>query len=166
MVLETLNPNERAVFVLSEVFAFRHNEIAAMVGKSDAAVRQIAHRARGHVHSRRPPFRPDRQSSDSIVEQFLLAAGNGDVQQLMSLMAPGVVQITDGGGKVTAASNPAVVITDHERTDSVLVCDIHDGLIRGLYAVRNPDKLGHSRTLRPLTRTARPGNKPSTGERS
>ncbi|MGO4205458.1 RNA polymerase sigma-70 factor [Rhodococcus sp. TAF43] len=185
LVLETLNPHERAVFVLGEVFGYPHKEIAVMVGKSDAAVRQIAHRAREHVQTRRPRFQPDSQSSQTIVVQFLLAAKNGDVQQLMNLMAPGVVEITDGGGKVTAARKPvvgaervaryivglarksisgfgadlttcnalpAVLFTDDGRIDSVLVFDIDDGLIRALYAVRNPDKLGHSRTFHPLTR--------------
>ncbi|MFH8409292.1 RNA polymerase sigma-70 factor [Streptomyces sp. NPDC018019] len=106
LVLETLNPTERAVFVLHDVFGYTHGEIAVSVGKSEATVRQIAHRARRHVHARRRRFEPDSASAREIVQRFLAAAATGDVQVLMDLLAPDVVQISDGGGKVVAARRP------------------------------------------------------------
>uniref|UniRef100_A0AAU2UWA9 RNA polymerase sigma-70 factor n=1 Tax=Streptomyces sp. NBC_00003 TaxID=2903608 RepID=A0AAU2UWA9_9ACTN len=106
LVLETLNPTERAVFVLHDVFGYSHGEIAASVGKTEVTVRQIAHRARQHVHARRRRFEPDSEATREIVQRFLLATSTGEIQGLMDLMAPDVVQIADGGGKVTAARRP------------------------------------------------------------
>ncbi|GAA0333808.1 RNA polymerase sigma-70 factor [Streptomyces blastmyceticus] len=106
LVLETLNPTERAVFVLHDVFGYTHGEIAASVGKTEVTVRQIAHRARRHVHARRRRFEPDSAAGREIVRRFLLAASTGEVQELMELLAPDVVQISDGGGKVVAARRP------------------------------------------------------------
>ncbi len=108
LVLETLGPTERAVFVLSEVFGHSLVEIAGMVGKSDAAVRQIAHRARAHVQSRRKRFEPDSETSREVIGRFLHATQTGDLQTLMDVLAPDVVQIADGGGKVSAARRPVV----------------------------------------------------------
>ncbi|QIS12217.1 RNA polymerase sigma-70 factor [Nocardia arthritidis] len=108
LVLETLTPTERAVFVLSEVFGHSLVEIAGMIGKSDTAVRQIAHRARSHVQARRKRFEPDTDTSEAVIGRFLLAARTGDVQALMDVLAPDVVQISDGGGRVTAARHPIV----------------------------------------------------------
>ncbi len=109
VVLETLTPDERAVFVLREVFGFDHAEIATAVGKSTAAVRQIAHRAREHVHSRRKrfePVHPDR--SAQITTEFLAAAASGDVAALMAVLAPDVAFTSDSNGKVSAARRPVV----------------------------------------------------------
>ncbi|MFG2286453.1 RNA polymerase sigma-70 factor [Streptomyces sp. NPDC048595] len=106
LVLETLNPTERAVFVLHEVFGYTHGEIAASVGRTEVTVRQIAHRARRHVHARRRRFEPDSAVAREVVQRFLLAATTGEVQALMDLLAPEVVQISDGGGKVVAARRP------------------------------------------------------------
>ncbi|MGY5125380.1 RNA polymerase sigma-70 factor [Streptomyces nigrescens] len=108
LVLETLNPTERAVFVLHEVFGYTHGEIAASIGKTEVTVRQIAHRARRHVHARRRRFEPDSKATRGIVEQFLLAATTGQVTPLMDLLAPDVVQISDGGGKAVAARRPVI----------------------------------------------------------
>ncbi|MFE3025688.1 RNA polymerase sigma-70 factor [Nocardia tengchongensis] len=108
LVLETLGPTERAVFVLSEVFGHSLVEIAGMVGKSDATVRQIAHRARAHVRERRKRFEPDAETSRAVIERFLIATQTGDMQTLMDVLAPDVVQISDGGGKVTVAGKPVV----------------------------------------------------------
>lgn len=108
LVLETLSPNERAVFVLSEVFGYSHPEIADLIGKTEVAVRQIAHRAREHVQARRKRFQPDTSTSRAVVGRFLLAAKTGDVQTLMDVMAPDVVHISDGGGKITAARRAIV----------------------------------------------------------
>ncbi|MBB4888534.1 RNA polymerase sigma-70 factor [Streptomyces netropsis] len=106
LVLETLNPTERAVFVLHDVFGYTHGEIALSVGKTEVTVRQIAHRARRHVHARRRRFDPDCDASREVVRRFLLAAATGEIQALMDLLAPDVVQISDGGGKVVAARRP------------------------------------------------------------
>ncbi|WP_030792911.1 RNA polymerase sigma-70 factor [Streptomyces sp. NRRL S-920] len=108
LVLETLSPAERAVFVLHDVFGYTHPEIAATIGKTEVAVRQIAHRARRHVHARRRRFEPDSAATREIVQRFLRAAATGEIQALMDLLAPDVVQISDGGGKVSAARRPIV----------------------------------------------------------
>ncbi|MEU2855834.1 RNA polymerase sigma-70 factor [Streptomyces syringium] len=106
LVLETLNPAERAVFVLHDVFGYTHGEIAASIGKTEVTVRQIAHRARRHVHARRRRFEPDSAATREIVQRFLHATTTGEVQALMDLLAPDVVQVSDGGGKVSAARHP------------------------------------------------------------
>jgi RNA polymerase sigma-70 factor, ECF subfamily len=107
VLLETLTPDERAVFVLREVFGFDYDEIAGAVGKSVAAVRQVAHRAREHVHARRKRFEPvDPDEGARITEQFLAAAVTGDMDGLMALLAPDVTSIADGGGRPGAARRP------------------------------------------------------------
>lgn len=109
VVLETLSPDERAVFVLREVFGFSHDEIASAVGKSTAAVRQMAHRAREHVHSRRKRFEPvDAGKSEQITTQFLVAAATGDLDGLLAMLAPDVVFTSDSDGKVSAARRPVL----------------------------------------------------------
>src|SRR3984957_8946849 len=105
-VLETLGPTERAVFVLHEVFETPYEEIAVVVGKSAAAVRQIGHRARQHVAARRPRMQVDRAQQEAILEQFMAAITSGDVQALVEVLAPSVVLIADGGGLVAAARKP------------------------------------------------------------
>lgn len=107
VVLETLSPDERAVFVLREVFGFGHDEIAETLGKSTAAVRQMAHRAREHVHSRRRRFEPvDPKHSLEITAQFFATASTGDVDALISMLAPDVVWTADSDGKASAARRP------------------------------------------------------------
>ncbi|MFI6172528.1 RNA polymerase sigma-70 factor [Nocardia sp. NPDC051052] len=108
LVLETLRPTERAVFLLSEVFGHSLVEIAEMVGKTDTAVRQIAHRAREHVQARRKRFHPDAETNRAVIDRFLLAARTGEVQNLMDVLAPDVVQISDGGGHVIVAGRPVI----------------------------------------------------------
>ncbi|WP_245564537.1 RNA polymerase sigma-70 factor [Nocardia testacea] len=106
VVMETLSPVERAVFVLREVFGYSHAEIAGFIDKPEATVRQIAHRARNHVQSRRPRHDSDSDRRRQITRQFLDAAHGGDVNALMELLAPDVTLWNDGGGKVTAARRP------------------------------------------------------------
>ncbi|WP_328360338.1 RNA polymerase sigma-70 factor [Mycobacterium sp. NBC_00419] len=109
VVLETLSPDERAVFVLREVFGFSHDDIASAVGKSTAAVRQMAHRAREHVHSRRKRFEPvDSGKSEQITTAFLVAAATGDLDGLIAMLAPDVVFTSDSDGKVSAARRPVL----------------------------------------------------------
>ncbi|MDT4906373.1 MAG: hypothetical protein QOH52_4389 [Pseudonocardiales bacterium] len=107
-VLETLTPTERAVFVLREVFDLPFDEIAAATGKSAAAVRQIAHRARSHVAARRPRVEVDRAEQRRAVDRFLAALRTGDLQGLMDTLAPDAVLIADGGGVVAAVRQPVV----------------------------------------------------------
>jgi RNA polymerase sigma-70 factor (ECF subfamily) len=107
-VLETLGPTERAVFVLHEVFDVPYGEIAEVVGKSAAAVRQIAHRAREHVAARRPRTAVGRAEQRLVVERFVAAVTSGDLQGLLDVLAPDVVLVADGGGVVQAVVNPVV----------------------------------------------------------
>jgi len=108
-VLETLGPAERAVFVLREVFDVPYDEIADAVGKTPAAVRQIAHRAKDHVTARRPRVRVVPSEHEEVVERLVAALNNGDLQGLMDVLAPDVVSVADGGGKVRGAARRPVV---------------------------------------------------------
>ncbi|MEV4257038.1 RNA polymerase sigma-70 factor [Spirillospora sp. NPDC049652] len=180
LVLETLTPTERAVFVLREVFGLDYDEIAAAVDKAPAAVRQIAHRARAHVAARRPREAVSAVETRDAVEAFRRATETGDLQRLLDVLAPDVVLLTDGGGVVRAAlepftgvdvvagvlarlsgavtlepvdvnGHPALLLRRDGELDSVLGVQVRDGLISGLYAVRNPEKLsaiGRETTLR------------------
>ncbi|MET0734780.1 MAG: RNA polymerase sigma-70 factor [Microbacterium sp.] len=111
-VLETLGPAERAVFVLREVFDVPYDEIADAVGKSPAAVRQIAHRAKDHVAARRPRVRVVASEHERIVDRLIDALNSGDLQGLMDLLAPDVVSVADSGGKVRGAARRPVVGAD------------------------------------------------------
>jgi RNA polymerase sigma-70 factor (ECF subfamily) len=112
VLLETLTPDERAVFILREVFGFDYDEITGAVGKSVATVRQMAHRAREHVHARRRRFGPvDTARTAQITQQFMTAASTGDMDGLLSLLAPDATWTADSGGKATAARRPVVGAT-------------------------------------------------------
>jgi RNA polymerase sigma-70 factor (ECF subfamily) len=172
LVLETLAPTERAVFVLREVFGLDYDEIAAAVDKSQAAVRQIAHRARAHVAARRPRGAVSAAETRDALEAFRRAVETGDLQSLFDILAPDVVFLGDGGGIVQAApapivgpgqvthvlgriagtvvlqpaqvnGYPALILRSNDEVDTVIAVRIDDGLITGLYAVRNPEKLSH-----------------------
>ena len=106
LVLETLSPTERAVFVLREVFDFGYDEIAAAVGKTPAAVRQIAHRARKHVDARRPREPVSARETRAALESFRRALETRDLQGLLDVLAPDVVLVSDGGGVKQAALRP------------------------------------------------------------
>ncbi|MET8232191.1 RNA polymerase sigma-70 factor [Micromonospora sp. NPDC005298] len=184
LVLETLAPTERAVFVLREVFELGYDEIAHTVGKSPAAVRQIAHRARAHVAARRPRGAVSAAEARRALEAFRRAVEMGDVQGLLDILAPDVVLLGDGGGikqavlrpivgadkvarlmasrtvEVAALSlhpaqvngYPALIVRIDGELDTVLTLRIDDGLVSGLYAVRNPEKLSHMRRETALSR--------------
>ncbi|MFI2371251.1 RNA polymerase sigma-70 factor [Streptomyces sp. NPDC018833] len=102
VVLESLSPLERAVFVLREAFGFPHAEIAATLEKSEAAVRQLAGRARKHVDERRHRYDVDPGERRDLTERFLAAAAGGDLSGLLSLLAPDVTLVGDSGGKSKA----------------------------------------------------------------
>jgi RNA polymerase sigma-70 factor (ECF subfamily) len=181
LVLETLAPTERAVFVLREVFDLGYDEIAEAVDKSPAAVRQIAHRARAHVAARRPRGDTSAAEARRTVEAFQRAVETGDLQRLLDVLAPDVVLLTDGGGVVQAAlapvvgadrvahvlgriaaamslqptqvnGEPALIVRLGGEIDTVMAMRIDDGLVTGLYAVRNPEKLSHLERTTTLSR--------------
>ncbi|MFD9326926.1 RNA polymerase sigma-70 factor [Streptomyces sp. NPDC060065] len=106
VVLETLSPVERAVFLLREVFGYSHAEIAETLARPEPTVRQIAHRARKHVQTRRPRFDADQTQRRQVTTQFIDACAGGDLNAFMKLLAPEVTAWSDGGGKVTAARRP------------------------------------------------------------
>ena len=108
LVLETLTPAERAVFVLRDVFDLAYEEIAEAIGKSPAAVRQIAHRARAHVAARRPRAGVSRTETRDALEAFRRAAETGDLQSLLDVLAPDVVLLGDGGGIKQTVARPIV----------------------------------------------------------
>ena len=108
LVLETLTPTERAVFVLREVFDLRYDEIADAVDKSAAAVRQIAHRARAHVAARRPHGTASPAETRRALAAFQRAVDTGDLQSLLDVLAPDVVLLSDGGGVKQAMPKPIV----------------------------------------------------------
>ncbi|MFF1448405.1 sigma-70 family RNA polymerase sigma factor [Streptomyces sp. NPDC058274] len=104
VVLESLTPLERAVFVLNEVFGYAHTEIADVIDRSPSAVRQLAHRARAHVHARRPLYRAHPRVRQEATERFVAAALGGDIAALMEILAPDVTVWTDAGA--TAGLRP------------------------------------------------------------
>ena len=112
VLLETLSPDERAVFVLREVFGFDYDEIAEAVGKPTPTVRQIAHRAREHVRARRKRYPPGQvvnpRRNAELTAQFLATAASGDVDALMAMLAPDATWTADSGGRVSAARRPVV----------------------------------------------------------
>lgn len=112
IVLESLSPEERVVFILHEVFDFPYSEIAEATGRTLPAVRQQAHRAKKHVEARQPRFEVDPRRQKAVTDRFIAATLSGDVQTLMDVLAPGAVLLSDGGGKVSAARRP-VVGADH-----------------------------------------------------
>jgi RNA polymerase sigma-70 factor (ECF subfamily) len=102
VVLETLSPLERAVFVLREAFSFSYPDIAEIIGRSEPAVRQLASRAREHVAGNRPRFDADRVTRRRVTEQFLAACASGNMHALLELLAPDVSLVGDGGGRAKA----------------------------------------------------------------
>jgi RNA polymerase sigma-70 factor (TIGR02957 family) len=174
LVLETLNPTERAVFVLREGFEFDYEEIAHAVGKSRGAVRQISHRARAHVAARRPRGATSPSETRAALQAFERAVQTGDLQSLLDVLAPEVVALSDGGGIRRAPLHPlvgadkvarllsahfnafggresvelaqinccpALIMRLDGEVENVVAVRIDDGLVTGLYVVRNPEKL-------------------------
>ena len=108
LVLETLSPTERAVFVLREAFDVAYDEVAAVVGKTPVAVRQIAHRARRHVQARRPRQAVSPREAQAVVKSFQRALHTGEFESLLDILAPDVVMVADGGGVKQAALRPVI----------------------------------------------------------
>ncbi|HEX5849532.1 MAG TPA: sigma factor-like helix-turn-helix DNA-binding protein, partial [Rubrobacter sp.] len=106
VVLETLSPLERAVFVLREAFGMPHAEIAEVLGRREEAVRQLARRAREHVRERRTRFDADHDEQRRVTERFLEATSSGDLEGLMAVLSPEVELVADSGGKALAPRRP------------------------------------------------------------
>ena len=106
VVLETLSPLERAVFVLREAFAMPYAEIADVLGRKEQAVRQLGRRARDHVQERRSRFDADQSEQRRATERFLEATSTGDLEALMAVLSPGVTLVADGGGRALAPRRP------------------------------------------------------------
>ncbi|MFE9751358.1 RNA polymerase sigma-70 factor [Saccharothrix saharensis] len=178
LVLETLAPTERAVFVLRDVFGLGYDEIAGAVDKNPAAVRRIAHRARAHVAERRPRGTASPHETRAALSAFQRAVETGDLQPLLDVLAPDVVVLSDAGGLKQAARKPVVGVdkvarfltarwdvvgtrTTVEPTqlnggpalllrvdgelDGVVTARVEDGVLTGLYFLRDPEKLSHVR---------------------
>jgi RNA polymerase sigma-70 factor (ECF subfamily) len=106
VLLESLTPTERAVFLLHEVFGYDYKEIADITGKSEPNCRQILTRARRHVDEGKPRFEASREQREEVARRFFDAAGGGDLNSLLELLAPDVTMVGDGGGKAWATARP------------------------------------------------------------
>jgi RNA polymerase sigma-70 factor (ECF subfamily) len=106
VLLESLTPVERAVFLLHEVFDYGYDEVARIVGRSEPACRQILHRAREHVRARRPRFASTREAQERLVQGFLHACQGGDLGEMIAMLADDVTFWSDGGGKRPATMRP------------------------------------------------------------
>ena len=106
LLMESLSPAERAVFLLREVFEFEYSEIAEIVMKSEQNCRQLFRRARKQISDRKPRFETSRADRDRLLNEFVRASSSGDLQGLLKVLKEDVTLISDGGGKVAAALNP------------------------------------------------------------
>jgi RNA polymerase sigma-70 factor (ECF subfamily) len=106
VLLESLSPEQRAAFLLREVFDYPYDEIARIVGKSEDNARQLVTRARRQVQERRPRFEASRKRREALAQRFFAAAGDGDLAALEELLAHDVVLHGDGGGKAPALAHP------------------------------------------------------------
>nr|WP_296064901.1 RNA polymerase sigma-70 factor [uncultured Actinoplanes sp.] len=139
VVLESLTPVERAIFLLHDVFGYNHAEIATILDRSEVAVRQTAARARAHVAARRPRFDVDQEVRQEAVDRFRQACAGGDLNAMMEILAPEVICWSDGGGKVTAARRPlegagnvarwllAVFAKPETQSTHLMITDINGG---------------------------------------
>ncbi len=176
LLVETLSPVERAVFLLREVFDYDFDEISRIVGKSEVNCRKLAARARERLTARRPRFRADGAQAEKLVTGFLQACEQGDSAGLLALLADDAAIYSDGGGKVAAArrpvlgaekvakffinvrrrveagvqarfatinAEPGVLVFVNGKLEQSMTFELSDGRIRGIYVVRNPDKLNH-----------------------
>ncbi|WPW27500.1 RNA polymerase sigma factor SigJ [Streptomyces atratus] len=123
VVLESLSPLERAVFVLREAFGFPYAEIAATLDRTEAAVRQLAGRARHHVEERKPRYDVDPARRRDLTERFLAAAAGGDMEKLLALLAPDVRLVGDSGGKSKA---PLRIIESADKVGRFLFAVTHE----------------------------------------
>ncbi len=185
VLLERLSPEQRAVFLLREVFDYGYDTIAEIVGKSEAACRQLAVRARRHIEQEGPRFEASRQEHNDLARMFMTAAQTGDLDGLEAVLAHDVALHGDGGGKVRAVLNwmrvvmgvdgfstrpvevnghpGALGLDGQQRVLFALSLDIADGQIQDIRGIVNPDKLRHLGPVsdllpRPLGGTALEGS--------
>jgi RNA polymerase sigma-70 factor, ECF subfamily len=196
VLLERLNPDERAVLVLRESFDYEYADIAEILGISAANARQILSRARRRVADERPRFDPDPGERRALAARFLDAARNGDMEGLVAMLAPDALMVGDGGGKARSLPaplqgaaeiaralvtfgrlgerwgttfEPAIVngqpgfrtIAPDGKLVNVVAIEVEGGVVRRIYSLLNPDKLGHlgplsDLGLRPSVRPAPP----------
>jgi RNA polymerase sigma-70 factor, ECF subfamily len=121
VLLERLAPEERAAFLLHDVFDYDYPEVAMVVGKSEPTCRQIVHRARAHVREARPRFSVTAETRERVLARFLVAAKSGDRQAVMALLAQDAEYTADGGGKVVAALK-----IPHRNPDKLQGITVHD----------------------------------------
>ena len=178
VLLERLNPDERAVLVLRESFDYEYADIAEILGISVANARQILSRARRRVADERPRFDPDPGERRALAARFLDAARNGDMEGLVAMLAPDALMVGDGGGKARSLPaplrgaaeiaralvafgrlgerwgttfEPALVngqpgfrtVAPGGKLVNVVAIEIEGGVVRRIYSMLNPDKLGH-----------------------
>ena len=133
VLLESLTPVERAVFLLREVFEYDYDEIASVVGKNEENCRQIAVRARRQVQAGRPRFEASKAERDELGRRFFAAAAEGDVKGLVSMLAADVVAYADGGGKAFAFPRP---VHGREKVARLLQAGAAQGERLGVVAMR------------------------------
>src|SRR5918996_1069100 len=167
VLLESLSPEQRAVFLLHDVFDYPYDEIARIVGKTEANARQLAVRARRHVDERRPRFEATREQHEKLADRFFAALGEGDMESLEAMLAEDVMLAGDGGGKAPAlaravhgARRVARLLGTWGRfaerfggagfrrvevngQPGVIALDIAEGRVQSVRSVVNPDKLQH-----------------------
>jgi RNA polymerase sigma-70 factor, ECF subfamily len=124
VVLESLSPVERAVFLLRDVFDYEYRDIAEIVGKSEANVRQLAARARRYVDERRPRFEASRRERDELARRFFAAVEEGDTDALVDMLAADAVLYGDGGGRAPAIPRP---VFGRDRVGRVLTSWMDEG---------------------------------------
>ena len=181
VLLEQLSPEERAVFLLKDVFEYEHSEIANMLGTTTENSRQLLHRAKARLAEHRPRLTGTAESRRAVAERFARALSSGDGLELAGLLADDVGVWSDGGGKASAArrplvgrdevlrfliglhrtaqtadrrrdyslgieevnGEPALVVRNNQRLESIFVLSIDDEAVIAIRVVRNPDKLAH-----------------------
>src|SRR6266540_2198000 len=171
VLLESLSPVERAVFLLREVFEYGYDEIAQIVDKSEANCRQIFARARRHIEASRPRFEPSSGERDELARRFFAACEQGDMDGLLKLLTADVSFVGDGGGKAQAFPEPlggrvrpiqvngqpgGIGLDAKGQVINVIALDIAEGRVRGIRSVVNPDKLGHLGPVSDVARLTRP----------
>jgi RNA polymerase sigma-70 factor, ECF subfamily len=144
VLLESLTPVERAVFLLREVFEYDYDEIASVVGKSEDNCRQIAVRARQHVQAGKPRFEASKAEREELARRFFEAAGDGDVESLVEMLAADVVAYADGGGKGFAFPKP---VYGREKVVRALTAGAARGRQLGVVAIRRAEINGQPGAL-------------------
>ena len=133
VMLESLSPEQRAAFLLREVFDYPYDRIAAIVGKSEDNVRQLTARARRHVEEHRPRYEPSAEVRDELAQRFIAAAREGELEALEALLAEDVVLHGDGGGKAPAITRP---VQGRERIAKLLASWVSSGERAGGFELR------------------------------